>query len=321
MNISIILCTYNRDKVLANALRSIARSSMPVSIEWEVLVVDNNSNDQTRKIVGEFSTRYPNRFRYLFEPQAGKSYALNTGIQEARGDILVFTDDDVTVRATWLQNLTAQLAGKNWVGAGGRTFPEKEFTAPQWMDREDENVLAPLAVFDLGNDACDLRESPYGNNMAFRKEVFEKYGGFQTDLGPRPGCVIRNEDTEFGGRLLAAGERLRYEPSAVVYHAVLPRIRKEYFLAWWFDKARSDIRELGVPPNGGWTIVGIPLFLSRRLSVWTLRWMLTFNPARRFTYKTKVWGLLGEILECYEQPVNRGNSFKKISTKEGLTKR
>ena len=72
--------------------------------------------------------------------------------------------------------------------------------------------------------------------------MFEKYGGFRTDLGPRPGSEIRSEDTEFGWRLLAAGERLRYEPSAVVYHSVSGESAsdKQYFLAWWFDKARAE---------------------------------------------------------------------------------
>ena len=87
MNITVILCTYNRCRTLEKALTSVAASALPLSIEWEVLVVDNNSRDQTRDVVEDFCTRYPGRFRYLFEPHQGKSYALNTGIREARGDV------------------------------------------------------------------------------------------------------------------------------------------------------------------------------------------------------------------------------------------
>ena len=75
-------------------------------------------------------------------------------------------------------------------------------------------------LFDLGPEAGPLAEPPFGTNMAFPKRVFEKYGSFRTDLGPRPGSEIRGEDTEFGRRLLTRRERLRYEPSAVVHHQV-----------------------------------------------------------------------------------------------------
>src|SRR5438445_7610660 len=86
---------------------------------------------------------------------------------------------------------------------------------PRWLSLGSRSAMAPLVQFDLGDVACELSEPPFGTNMAFRKSMFEKYGGFRTDLGPRPGSEIRSEDSEFGGRLLAAGERLRYEPSAL----------------------------------------------------------------------------------------------------------
>ena len=125
MKITIILCTYNRCGSLAKALQSASALRLPDSDEWEVLVVDNNSSDKTREVVEEFRGRYPGRFRYLFEPQQGKSYALNAGVREARGDVLAFTDDDVTFEPMWLQNLTASLRTGEWAGAGGRTLPPR----------------------------------------------------------------------------------------------------------------------------------------------------------------------------------------------------
>ena len=178
MNVSVILCTYNRSESLAKALASIAQSRVPESIQWEVLVVDNNSRDATRSVVEEFCRRDPSMFRYLFEPQQGKSCALNAGIQAARGEILAFTDDDVTVEPTWLQNLTSSLTNGVWAGAGGRTLPEKTFSAPRWMASEDRYALGPLAMFDLGCEPRELIEPLFGNNMAYRREAFEKYGRF-----------------------------------------------------------------------------------------------------------------------------------------------
>src|SRR5580692_3150369 len=97
MDVTVIICSHNRCQDLAKVLESIGASKLPNSLCWEVLVVDNNSNDRTREVAQGFSGRDPEHFRYLFEPNQGKSYALNSGLQEARGSILAFVDDDVTV--------------------------------------------------------------------------------------------------------------------------------------------------------------------------------------------------------------------------------
>ena len=305
MNITVILCTYNRCQSLARTLDSVSEQTLPESVAWEVLVVDNNSCDGTREVVEDFCNRYPSRFRYLFVPQQGKSHALNAGIREAHSDVLAFLDDDVTVGPTWLNSLTAPLENDQWVGAGGRVLPVWTGPPPRWLPAKEKYGLGPLVVFDLGPEAGELGESPFGTNMAFRKEMFEKYGGFRTDLGPRPGSEVRNEDSDFGRRLLTAGERLRYEPSAVVYHPVPEnRVRKEYFLAWWFDKGRADIRQLGPSPDTKWYVAGIPLGQFRRLAVWTLRWMFSVEPCLRFSRKLNVWSKAGEILESYRYSID-----------------
>src|SRR5215831_7362478 len=133
MYITVILCTYNRFASLRNALTSAAGLVLPESVKWEVLVVDNNSADQTRVVIEEFCKQYPGRFRYLFEAKPGKSNALNSGIREAYGDILAFTDDDVTFDPMWLHNLTAALSSRGWIGAGGRIFWKWTCVRPTWL--------------------------------------------------------------------------------------------------------------------------------------------------------------------------------------------
>ncbi len=306
MKISVILCTYNRSASLGKALESVTASILPSLVDWEVLVVDNNSKDQTREVVKSFCDRYPHRFRYLFEPQQGKSNALNRGIREAHGSVLAFTDDDVIVEPTWLQNLTSKLNGGEWSGAGGRVRPARSFVAPRWLPLAGPNNMGGvLAIFDLGEDPRQLNQPPIGNNMAFRREMFEKYGCFRSDLGPRPCNEIRDEDTEFGRRLLAAGERLRYEPSAVIYHDVPEkRIKKEYFLKFWFDTGRTMIRTTERRPD----ILGIPrlhLSLLKHATVlfpsYTIQWLLNFSAGNRFYRKCWVWLVAGEILELYRR--------------------
>lgn len=307
MKITVILCTYNRCQILAKALNSIAAQILPESVEWEVLVVDNNSTDHTREVVGEFCRKCPDRFRYLFQPRQGLSYARNAGIHEAHGDVLAFVDDDVAVEPTWLQSLTASLQDGKWVGSGGRTIPGGAFARPGWLSLEEPYNLggALCALFDLGDEPRELDRAPYGANMAFRREMFERYGDFRTDLGRCPGSTMSNEDTEFGRRLMAAGERLRYEPTAVVYHPVPEnRIQKSYFLTWYFDYGRAMVREWGRGPD----ILGIPrrcfTFFRKMGTVLpgrALLWMLARNPQRRFFYKCWTRVTAGQIVEIYHQ--------------------
>ena len=231
MKISAVVCTYNRAESLAKALRSAAALQMSAAVDWEVVVVDNNSRDNTREVVDGFCQKYPQRFRYAFESQQGLCYARNRAIKEAQGDVIAFMDDDVCVEPGWLQKLTVSLHDPKWAGAGGKILPLWPATPPNWLPRKGRWSLAPLVVFDEGEEPGELSEAPFGANMAFRKEMFQKYGGFRTDLDRVGGNLMSGGDTEFGLRLLTAGEKLRYEPAALLHHPVTPdRMQKKYFL-------------------------------------------------------------------------------------------
>jgi glycosyltransferase involved in cell wall biosynthesis len=298
IDITVIVCTFNRSGLLQTALESIAASEIPAGIAWEILVADNNSSDDTRGVVEDLIRGYPGRFRYVFELRQGKSNALNSAIAAAKGDVLAFADDDITVHPQWLYALTAPLLTGPWMGSGGRVLAQWQSAAPAWLDTESWIVAGPLVHFDPGLEAGQLNETPVGTNMAFRKSLFERYGGFRTDLGPRPGDQIRNEDSEFARRLLQAGEPLYYEPSAIVYHPIPEkRLTKNYFLAWWFSKGRTGIRETGVPSDVRWTVCRIPLAYVRRLIRWTVQWMFTLNNKGRFGCRVCVWKVVGEIME------------------------
>ena len=303
MKVTAILCTYNRCQKLAEALDSLAASTFPEPVEWEILVVDNNSPDQTRVVVERFIRQYPGHFRYVFEVQQGKSFALNTGIREAHGEILAFVDDDVTVDPGWLYNLTADLSSGEWAGSGGRILLPPGFSPPKWLALEGpwRQGAALCAHFDLGDSPRELKEAPYGTNMAFRREAFSRYGDFRTDLGPRPGSELRNEDTEFGGRVLAGGDRLRYAPSAVVYHPVPEeRVRKSFFRARWFTLGRAEVRENGpqirmseIPRHYRSTLRE---FLSQMRKSFRAR-----DPQERFGRRCIAWRLAGTLVEAWSQ--------------------
>jgi glycosyltransferase involved in cell wall biosynthesis len=299
--VSVILCTYNRAVLLEQALASLAQQALPEDSGVEILVVDNNSPDHTARVVQGFMSRHPERFRYVFEKRQGKSYALNTGIQEARGEIMAFTDDDVTFHPGWLTELVGPFDQAACLGVGGRIVPVWTVNKPEWLQLEGPHrLMSTIVRFDLGEDTCPLKTSPFGANMAFRREAFRKYGLFRTDLGPNAGTEIRGEDTEFCRRLINAGESLVYAPRSIVYHPVEKRrTEKSYFLSWYFDYGRATVRENGRSKN--WlSVFGIPAYyLFRSLPLHLLRWILATSPPRRFYFKLNTYLILGKLSEYF----------------------
>src|SRR5208337_1570815 len=190
-----------------------------------------------------------------------------------------------------------------WVGAGGRILPERGFSPPRWLAINGRYSMGGVVgLFDRGDKPAELDWAPFGANMAFRREMFEKYGAFRTELGPPP-SELRGEDTEFGQRLMSAGERLRYEPLAIAYHRMpVNRLSKDCFLSWWFGFGRASARKWGRGPD----ILGLPRrYLSIvKTAIATMvtimpRWMLASKAQQRFFYKALIWRKAGEIYEFY----------------------
>ena len=299
MNITVIVCTYNRCQTVTKALDSIAAQNVPAFVEWEVLVVDNNSTDQTRGVLERYCL-LNSRFIYIFESKQGLSHARNAGIEKARGKILAFTDDDVTADPDWLWSLTSSLSSGEWSFAGGRIIPEWSGKLPDWILEQDLATMGPFTGFDEGLEPKVLTRPTYGGNTAFRREVFQKYGRFRTDLGRSNNNLLGREDIEIANRLFAGGERLRYEPNAVIRHPIEPyRLTKRYVLKWFYWDCRSEIAEKGLRSTK-WAIRGVPLAFLRTLARWALLWTISTNARRRFFCQVQIWKIMGWAVACYE---------------------
>ncbi|WP_348260861.1 glycosyltransferase family 2 protein [Telmatobacter sp. DSM 110680] len=300
MNITVIVCTYNRCQTVTKSLDSIAVQNVPEFVEWNVLVVDNNSTDQTREVLEKYCIKNP-RFSYVFESKQGLSHARNAGIQKASGQILAFTDDDVTADPDWLWSLTSSLNGGEWSFAGGRIIPVWPGRLPDWLSEDDFATMGPFTGFDEGPEAKRLTRPTYGGNTAFRREIFEKYGCFRTDLGRSSNNLLGREDIEIANRLFAAGERLRYEPNAVIRHPVEEyRMTKRYVLKWAYWDSRSEIADTG-PPETRWSIKGVPLSQFRRVVRWAFQWAISTNPRSRFFCQLQMWKVIGTAVACYRE--------------------
>ena len=300
MTFSIVICTYNRCESLGRVLRDLRHLVIPEDARCEVIVVDNNSNDATKSVVEAFSKERPEFFIYVFESRQGKSFALNRGISLAHGDIIAFTDDDVTIDSRWLVEMKRAFESYDCVGIGGKIVSVWNCKKPRWFEEDGPyGLYAAIVRLDLGNEVVELKRPAFGANMAFRRAAFEKYGLFRDDLGPNPENLIRGEDSEFSWRVMRGGEKFMYVPKAVVYHPVEEqRAKKAYFQRWYFDYGRSLIRKQPIP-DALTGFRGIPKYLVRMLLEQTIRWILAYNPKRRFYYKLQAYQTAGEITESY----------------------
>jgi len=297
--ISVVVCTYNRSKMLRAALQSLSAMTVPPDVQWELIVVDNNSQDETADAVAQFSTTSPVEVRYVFEAQQGLSHARNRGIREAHGDVIAFTDDDVVVDKLWLFHISKTFQNFKCMAVAGKVVPAWSGSKPHWFYEERPYPLGFAIVhFDLGGTARRITQSGFGANMAFRKEAFAKYGLFRTDLGRFKDVLMVGEETEFFGRLINGREVMAYTPDAVVHHPVEEaRVRKAYFQSWYFNFGRSQVRVDGIPKNAV-CYFGVPRYFFRMLARKFVAWVCNIDPKRRFHNKIQLYCLAGMIAEC-----------------------
>jgi glycosyltransferase involved in cell wall biosynthesis len=309
MRLSVIVCTWNRRDLLKAALDSIAASELPPTINWEILIADNNSTDGTRPLCEELVRSNPTRFRYFLESRPGKSFALNTAVENSQGEILAFTDDDVKVAPNWLAEILHTIDTWRCAGVAGKIVPVWAMLKPHWL--ASNGPYRPMAVivnYNLGETARETTVPPFGANVAFTRQAFAQHGLYRTDIGPSTDRKVGCEDTEFGRRVLAGGGKIVYAPRAVVYHPVEEaRLHKNYFRDWYFDYGQAITRAYGVHPQFP-KLLGAPRYLYRKLATSALHWLLSANSQRRFYYNLQLHQLAGELKESRRQTRRGGSS-------------
>ena len=247
--ISVIVCTFNRDRMFEETVRSFLDCRTD-GIDYELLLLDNNSTDKTREIGEGFRARFP-RIRYINEPIQGHPHTKNRGIREARGEIVAFVDDDVYFSPGWLEAIASAFERRPDVACiGGKAVPHFEAERPSWL----EDYLLPVySITQYGNHEREIQppEYPFGCNMAFRRSIFAQLGGFPTSLGRKPGNLLSNDETSFLLSLTKAGLRILYSPDAQVSHRILPdRMTRKWLLRRWYWQGISDVamRQIGDDP-------------------------------------------------------------------------
>jgi glucosyl-dolichyl phosphate glucuronosyltransferase len=225
MLFSVVTYTYNREKLLAQVMESICSQSVPFHL-YEVIVVDNRSTDDTRKVVESFAARFSN-VRYIREEKQGSSAARNRGWKEAIGEYVAFIDDDAKAPAEWLQVAQSVIHDQAPDVFGGPVYPFYISPKPVWYKDE----YGTLSNGDQPRLLSGMNEFFSGSNLFTRRCLLEELGGFDEKFGMFGDRLGYGEETAFLSqvRSINSDAIIYYEPKLYTFHLVRP---EKYALSW-----------------------------------------------------------------------------------------
>ena len=240
--LSVIICTYNRDKYIYNVLKSLAENTLPPD-RYEIVLVDNNCTDNTRSECDRFVKDFPDMtFRYFVETNQGLSHARNRGIRESKGDILVYVDDDALVNKEYLQTYADFFVQHPEIdAAGGPIIPQYETEEPAWMSHFTKALITGYKY--LGDKVKEFPKNDYpgGGNAAYRASVFEKVGLFNVELGRKGDSLVGAEEKDIFDKMTTLGMRFYYLPTAILYHLIPEKkLSKDYFDRLTYSIGKSE---------------------------------------------------------------------------------
>ena len=240
--IALIICTYNREKYIGPLLDSIAKNDYPTT-DYEIVLVDNNCTDNTRGVCEQFAAEHPEiTLRYVVETEQGLSAARNKGIETAKGDIIVYVDDDALVDTNYIRIYAEYFATHpETMAAGGPIEPLYETEEPEWMSPYTKALLT--AWMNYGDKVREYPTGRYpgGGNAAYRKKVFDQVGLFNTELGRKGNALLASEEKDIFDKMHALDMQVLYLPTPVLHH-IIPqtKLEEDYFNRLTLQIGRSE---------------------------------------------------------------------------------
>jgi glucosyl-dolichyl phosphate glucuronosyltransferase len=293
LHLTVAVCTWNRSALLTNSLEQMTRLTVPPSVTWELVVVNNGSTDATDAVIASFQERLP--IRPVFEPTPGLSTARNRALIAATGDYVLWTDDDILVDEDWLAAYAR--AFRRWPDAsvfGGPIEPLFEGEPPDWLPRVLDRIGAVYGRQNLGDQPVALSPEgvvagPYGGNMAMRREVLLDFR-FDPTLGVRHSEYAIGEETDVIRQMLEAGHGGWWTPEPRVTHWIPQESQTlDYVRRWMVGCGRVK----GRSPSQG---AGASTHDRRyRLVAWFLRHEAQFQLRRHFL-PPEAW--IGDLIQA-----------------------
>jgi glycosyltransferase involved in cell wall biosynthesis len=226
--ISVVICTYNRSKLLAGALESLVNQSLAHNL-YEIIIADNASTNNTKQTVMEFIDKYSDwNLRYIYESNQGLSNARNTGYKSAKAKYVAYIDDDAKADKHWLRNTVKAIEETKPDVLGGPIYPFYLTEKPKWF-------LDKYEIRSHGDTARFLENDEYisGSNIIFKKQLLHLLGGFDPDLGMKNTKIGYGEEIKLimEARKRLANIKIYYSPEIIVYHLVpAEKMTMKYFI-------------------------------------------------------------------------------------------
>ncbi|MFT5731045.1 MAG: glycosyltransferase involved in cell wall biosynthesis [Desulforhopalus sp.] len=269
MDLSIVFATYNRDKILKRTLQSFALLDFG-NLSAEIIVVDNACRAETKTLVTGFDHKLP--IAYLDQSKPGKNAAINKGLSYSKGQLIVFTDDDILADEQWLLELTrAAVEFPEANVFGGAILPDWPDTGDKdfekILDLEDNFIKVAYAITDTDFKRGVIDpQLIWGANMAVRRTAFEQHNlSFNESVGPNKNKYIMGSETDILKRLSDLGHKAVMVPEAFVYH----QIRVEQLSMEWIRLRATNMGKTMVANQqvvfGRIVIGGVPLYLYKNL--------------------------------------------------------
>lgn len=270
MLVEIAICTWNRSRLLEATLKSCQSLIIPHGVDWRILLVDNNSSDNTQDLIQHFKDQLP--IEPLFEDQQGHTFARNRAVRAAAGELILWTDDDCHLNPSWLENYVEASTDHNFDFWGSAIIPRfVDEPAPEWLSQNWEICKGCFAERDLGESKVEFSSErlPYGANFAVRTEV-QKKRLFNTKLGRQGDEVVGEDELDLMRDLLTNGHRGCWVPGNSVDHLIdKDRSSLKYVYNYFRGQGRANTSPDGNSKNK-----------LRRRAFW--QWLM-FRIKRRFT--------------------------------------
>ena len=300
MRLDVVVPTYNRSHLLRATLNSLLRAPVPAALEVTLLVVDNNSADDTPAVVEEIRAGANLPLQYVLEKKQGLSNARNAGITAATGDLIGFIDDDEEIDAEWYNIIAREFADPSVQFIGGPYLPNWVTPIPDWLPPGYHAAIGaippkPRAVFDR-----DFNGILLGGIAVLGRGVFEEVGMYAPHLGRSGKGLLSEEDAEFCERVKGAGITGMYVPDLAIHHYIAPeRLTRSYHRRWAYWRAVSQgvlDRELKEPVT---YMLGIPRHrigrALRGLCAIPHQLLSKDGKGRAFANELAVWDLMGFV--------------------------
>ena len=249
-----VIPTRNRAGLLEDCLRSLCAQTLPAA-EFEVLVVDNGSTDQTAEVTARFSG--PLQLRYVYEPKPGLHAGRHAGARSADSDILIFGDDDIVAHPTWVASVVDAFSDDRVALVGGNNLPLFEQTPPAWLQRwwqrrhRHGKALAALSIIDFGEGIFPIDPGHvWGCNFSIRRQALMDAGGFHPDAMPADRLRWRGDgETHVSDEIRRSGRKALFHSGASVGHRVASeRMTERYFVqrshAQGISDSYTDLRQV-----------------------------------------------------------------------------